>query len=437
MWGWLSPEWRRIARNVAWLLGNQVLVMVVAATVGVWVARYLGPSDYGTLSFGTSIVAISASFAVLGLEKVVVRQLLAGPGAEGEILGSALVLRVISGCVVGVGAIAAAVWLRAHDSQTRWVVAIASLSLLPQAVQVAEYWFASRVESRYAIRARIGALVASTVGRIVLIACSASVVWFAVMIVVEMAFNAGVLLLICQRLAVHLGTWTWSLRRAVALMKEGYPLLIASMATAAYLRVDQIVIRETHGAEAVGAYAAVVQMVEMTSVVSAAVVASFFPAMIKLREANKEHYEVRVQQFFDVMTWLAILIAVIVSSASGFAVRLAFGEAYGAGGPILAILVWRCVLLFPGEVLMHWLLAEGLQHGILVIVGIAGLTSVALNCCLTPTYGPTGAAVVSLVSPACALFVGPLLFPRTRRSFRYLGLAFLSPIRYPWICWVS
>jgi len=141
MWGWLSPEWRRIARNVAWLLGNQVLVMVVAATVGVWVARYLGPSDYGTLSFGTSIVAISASFAVLGLEKVVVRQLLAGPGAEGEILGSALVLRVISGCVAGVGAIAAAVWLLAHDSQTRWVVAIASLSLLPQAVQVAEYWF--------------------------------------------------------------------------------------------------------------------------------------------------------------------------------------------------------------------------------------------------------------------------------------------------------
>ena len=434
---WLSPEWRRIAGNAAWLMGNQVIVLVAMASVGVWVARALGPANFGILSFALSIVAICSSVTLLGLEKVVVRQLVAEPSLEREILGSALLLRLLAGLTIVVGVVTAGVWLWPDDSQTRWVVAVASLVLPFQAIQVAEFWFAAHVESRYTVRARIGALLISTAGRVGLILWGAPVIWFAGMAVIEIAANAILLVVICRTTQMPLGTWSWTARRMVTLLKESWPLLLAGLAAAAYLRVDQIVLRETHGAEVVGTYAAAAQLVEMTSFVSAAVVASVFPGMIKLRESNPKQYEIRLQQFFDTMTWLAIIIATVVTCTAHLAVRLALGAAYEATAPILALLVWRSVLLFQGDVLVHWLLAERLEYCIPIIIGVAGVTNITLNWWLTPKYGPTGAAVVSLVSQACALFLTPLLFSRARRSLRYLMLAFLGPSRYLWIRWAS
>jgi polysaccharide transporter, PST family len=44
------PARRQIVGNAAWLLSDRVLRLGVGLIVGVWVARYLGPVQFGLLS---------------------------------------------------------------------------------------------------------------------------------------------------------------------------------------------------------------------------------------------------------------------------------------------------------------------------------------------------------------------------------------------------
>ncbi|EMO30275.1 polysaccharide biosynthesis domain protein [Leptospira interrogans serovar Bataviae str. HAI135] len=44
--------------------------------LGVWIARYLGPDSYGKLNYVIAYIALIGSFTNLGLDGVVVRELI-------------------------------------------------------------------------------------------------------------------------------------------------------------------------------------------------------------------------------------------------------------------------------------------------------------------------------------------------------------------------
>jgi PST family polysaccharide transporter len=50
-----SAELRKIVANTGWLFADKILRMGVGLFVSVWVARYLGVEQFGTLNFAISI----------------------------------------------------------------------------------------------------------------------------------------------------------------------------------------------------------------------------------------------------------------------------------------------------------------------------------------------------------------------------------------------
>ena len=62
-------------KNTSWLFAEKVFRMVVGLLVGIWVARYLGPEQFGILRYSQSFVALFTSIATLGLNAIVVREL--------------------------------------------------------------------------------------------------------------------------------------------------------------------------------------------------------------------------------------------------------------------------------------------------------------------------------------------------------------------------
>jgi len=65
----------RYFRNTSWLMGERILRMGVGLFVGIWVARYLGPEQFGLLSYAQSFVFLFTAIATLGLDGIVVREL--------------------------------------------------------------------------------------------------------------------------------------------------------------------------------------------------------------------------------------------------------------------------------------------------------------------------------------------------------------------------
>ena len=85
--------------NLTWLFGEKVITMGLALLVSIVLARYLGASDFGKLNYLISFIAILMPFSALGLNAIVVRELVNERVETGTILGTSLALRALGGIV--------------------------------------------------------------------------------------------------------------------------------------------------------------------------------------------------------------------------------------------------------------------------------------------------------------------------------------------------
>ncbi|WP_171877586.1 oligosaccharide flippase family protein [Klebsiella pneumoniae] len=61
--------------NSLWLLSERVITILFTFTVGIFLARYLGPNDFGVYNYLISIITLLTPLIALGLNAVVVRDL--------------------------------------------------------------------------------------------------------------------------------------------------------------------------------------------------------------------------------------------------------------------------------------------------------------------------------------------------------------------------
>jgi len=70
----LSAGFKKYFVNTGWLFFERIVGMALSFFVGVYVARYLGPANFGLLSYAGSFVGLFIALATLGLDGIVVRR---------------------------------------------------------------------------------------------------------------------------------------------------------------------------------------------------------------------------------------------------------------------------------------------------------------------------------------------------------------------------
>ena len=84
----------RYFKNTLWLFLEQVFRMIAGLLVGIWVARYLGPEQFGLFSYVLAFVSLFGSIAKLGLDSIIVRDLINEPDKKDIYLGTAFRLKL-------------------------------------------------------------------------------------------------------------------------------------------------------------------------------------------------------------------------------------------------------------------------------------------------------------------------------------------------------
>src|SRR5665647_1019722 len=113
------PQLQQILGNTGWLFAEKLIRLVTGVTLGVWIARYLGPGDFGLLNYATSFVLLFSAIGHLGLDAVVVRNLVHEPSKRDDILGSALLLKFIGSFAAIILIIVSIFLLRPDDRTTQ------------------------------------------------------------------------------------------------------------------------------------------------------------------------------------------------------------------------------------------------------------------------------------------------------------------------------
>jgi len=411
------PHLQKALVNTGWLFGDKLLRMGIGLLVGVWIARYLGPSQYGLMSYAIAVVALFGAVANLGLNGIVVRDLLNQPDAANEIMGSTLALQLLGGFAAFGLAVAAIALARPGDDLARLMVAVLGFVQVFKSTEVVKYWFESRVQSKYAVWVENGVFLILAGIKVVLILLGASLMAF-----VWASFVEG-LLVALGLLAAQVwrgglpGVWRVRATRMKSLLKDSWPLILSGLAVMVYMRIDQIMLGHVLGDEAVGVYTAAVRISEVWYFIPTAIIASVFPAIAAAKKTSESLYHQRMQQLFDIVAAISLGTAVAMTFLSGWLVTLLFGAAYADAGPVLAIHVWAGVFTFLGVASSNWFLLEGMVVLMFYRTALGALANIVLNMLLIQDYGMQGAAAATLISYSIAAFWFDALNKKTRRLF--------------------
>lgn len=413
------PGVRMATGNLGWLVIEKLARLVFSVLVGFWMARYLGPADFGQLNYALALVAVGMAVAECGVEAIVKRELIRAPEQGQALLRAAWVLRL------GVGAGSYALWgiwmwLSPADGRERVLLAVVGLLLFQPALAVADIWLQATLRARTAVLAQVAMLGVGAAVRVILIRAGAPVWTFGAVAAGELLSGALLLSALARRAGLRFAAVEFSPVQVRALFRESWPFLFSSLAVIFYMRIDVVMLRWMQGDAAAGIYAAAVKLSEIWYFLPVALGSSVLPALLRARAAGREPYGRRLQQYFDLSAALAYGLSVPVALLAPWLVRLVYGASFAAAAPVLVVHVWVAVFAFVGVARAHFLMNEGLGRLHLTATAGGALLNVGLNGLLIPRFGPVGAALATLAAQAVVTWLSSFCF---------------APVR--WIAWMQ
>lgn len=400
-------------RNFTWLAADKIVRLVLGVAVGMWVARHLGPADFGVLSYGLAVASLLVVVPSLGLDAIVRRELVRAPAEAGRVLGTTFGLRIVLGVLTYAGLLAGA-WLGEPDPNARLALAVAGLTLLQQPFLAIDLWFQSQLLSRHMVIAHNTSFGICSVLRVLFILRGAPVTWFIAVLALETTLTTALLVAAYRRGRHGFADWRWDPALTRRLLRESWPLAVATAASIVCIRIDQVILRAVAGTAETGVYSAAARIMEILHSLPLMLAASLSPGLVAARARSAGDYEQRVRRLFQLAAGSAWGAALGCALLAPWVIPWAFGPAFARTAGILAILAGSLPFIALGVARQEYLINEGRQRFQLATTLVGAVLNVLLNLWAIPRWGGLGAAGATVVSHLTANLLTPLAWPPTR-----------------------
>lgn len=411
------------AKNASWLIGGRIAQMVLSFFVSILTARYLGPSNYGIISYVNAYVAFFTSLCTLGINSVIIKDFVEKPQEQGEAVGTTLAMRFISS-FLSVIMILCIVNVVDHDEPTTIVVAaLCSISLLFQVLDTFNYWFQSRYESKITSIATFVAYAATALYRLVLLALHKDVEWFAFATSVDYIV-LGVFLFYSYR-KNNGPKLSVSIEKGKSLFGRSYHYILSGMMVAIYGQTDKFMLKQMLDETSVGYYSLASSVNLMWVFVLQAIIDSMYPTIMRLYEKDREQFNRKNRQLYAIVIYVSMAAAICFVLFAPLVIKILYGDAYmPAVGP-LRVITWYTIFSYLGVARNAWIVCMNKQKYLKYMYLSAAFINIGLNYIMIPMWGASGAALASLLTEVCTSLVLPCCWKDMRPNVRLMIDAFL------------
>lgn len=414
----------KVTRNAGWLIGGRVYNMLLAFVVGLITARYLGPSNYGLINYALTYTTFFASFCTLGINSVIVKEFVDHPDEEGLTIGSTIILRTISSAFSFIMMMCITFIADKGEQSTHIVVGLCGIGVLFQVFDTINYWFQSKLQSKYSAIASIISYTVVSVYKIYLLTTGKSVEWFAVSTSLDYFVVAVFLLLVYKR---HDGPrFTFSLEKAKDLLKSSYHFILASLMVSIYGSTDKFMLKQMMNESLVGYYSTAVSLCNTWVFVLSAIIDSLYPGILQAFEKDRKLFERRNRQLYMIVFYVSVGVSLMFSLLAKPIIFILYGKAYMPTVMPLRIITWYTAFSYLGVARNAWIVSYRCQNYLKYIYAGAAITNVILNAFLIPVLGASGAALASLVTQLSTI----LLFPAFIKTLRPNVKLMIDAIRF-------
>ena len=422
-------EIQKIITNIIWVFGERGIQFLLAIFIGVLLARYLEPNQFGIYSFGVAFVSIFSIFSQLGLNGILTRDLVQNSDNNDEILGTAFILRLM-GCLINliVGLITI-ILLRPNDLEVQLFIFLLLISNLFDAFRVISCWFEAKVLSKYVFIGNSVSLLIYYGLNLIFVILKFPLIAFAISSIIQSVFNVIFLILSYENFHNKILNWQFNFTQAKNLLSQSWSLILSSFGAIIYLKIDQLMLSQMTTDTIVGIYSVAVRLSEVWYFIPIAIVSSFFPSLLKAKAQGIEIYHSKLQKIYDLLVYIALILAIPITFLGTPFIKLLYGDAYEEAGQILSIHIWASVFIFMRSLLSKWLIAENLFVFSFVTHTSGAVVNILLNLILIPQLGGIGAAIATLISYATASYFSLFLNSKTWDMAMIMTKALIVPIR--------
>lgn len=413
----LSPTLKKTLNNLTWLSADRVVRLFGAVFVNAWIIRYLGPEQNGILSYAVAFVGMFSPLAVLGMDAIVIRDIVRNPSDKDEILGSSFALRITGAVLAMLFASVTVFFVQADDHFTRLLIFILSAGMVFQSFDVIDYWFQSQVQSKYTVYAKNAAFFIVSTLKIISILLEASIIVFVLITSVEMIISAFGLILMYRARGNRIWNWKFTIQRSKTLIVNSWPIVISDLAIFMQSRIDQVMIGQYLTITDVGYYAAAQKISEPLSFIPMIIMSSVFPVIVQTKEWSEEEYYRRLTNLYRIMFIVSMCICIPIFLFNGAITELLYGHQYTMSAKLLAFLIWIRFYAFYGVARSIFISTESLfQHAL--ICSLAGVAvNIVANYFFIRIYGIYGSIIASHLGFIVTIFVVDAISSKTRHNF--------------------
>lgn len=406
-----NPNIMVVIGNSFWLIFDKLIKMTLGVFVSAWIARYLGPSDYGELAYSLAFLALFQAISTLGLDGIIVREISNNRSLTGKILGTTFFLRVIIGITCWLMSIMIFIAMYGIENRSVYIMALSGASLVFQSLNTIDLWFQSQSQSKRTVVVKLISYIFSSLIKIALIIYEAPLSAFAFVVTVD-AIIVGLGLFISYSKYTCEQKWEVEKERGVVLLKESWPFILSGMSTIGYMRLDQFFVKKFIGIEALGIYAAVIPLSMIWSFIPITLFVSLGPMIARKKKESNEEYWKFIINIFRLFSLLGWIICIPIYFVSGFVVETLFGESYILGGEVLSIVIFSNIFINLGIAQSLWVLNEGRAKISLYQTLIGLIVCIVANLILIPLYGINGAAFSAVLAQLFSSILSNILFSK-------------------------
>jgi len=404
---------QRYLKSSLWFLSTRVVSLIVSLLSIFYIARTLGPQNFGELNYAMSLVTLFAFFGAIASSTVITRDLVKSPEQRTRILSTAIIL-MGGGVLLTILCIALATALTPHNQLTLLVIGILCLAQLFTPFQIVQHYFIAHANTKYVSLILLFVHITVSLLKITAMTFDQGVLVLASIMVLEQFLLAILLItLFVRHTGFTLRDWHFDTTYAKTLALDSVPFILITMSIVVSGRIDQVFLKHYFDTTTVGLYSAAVQLTEVWQVFPQLLLATLFPAVVNARTLPTTFYRRLI--FIAILFILySTVIALATVAFAPMIVPLLFGAAFVGSIPILSIYIFSLFGQVLGFLITNMLVAEN-KRRLQVLAGLLPmLSNVALNLLWIPEYGAIGAAYATVVSYSLLpiVMIGLLLIQR-------------------------
>ncbi|WP_324172635.1 flippase [Sulfurimonas sp.] len=396
-------------KNTSWLFGEKILRMVVGLFVGIWVARYLGPEQFGLFSYAQSFVGLFAAIATLGLDGIVVRELVKDESKRDELIGTAFWLKAVGAFVVLL-ILAIAINFTSNDTYTNTLVFIIASATIFQSFNVVDFYFQSKVMSKYAVYANIISLFMSSIVKVALLLNEAPLIAFAWVILFDSFVLAMGFIYFYIKNNSSVFKWKFDKIVAVSLLKDSWPLMFTVVMVMVYLNVIPILLKYyLHDLTLIGHYQVALRITILIDFIPVILVNSIFPYLVQSSSDTKRYLKNLqiISNYFNVIVLLYSIMLILFSKEI---ILLLYGKDYLYSAELFKYMVLLNFFSFHGYLSGRYYIIAKLEKQYLLRVILGLLVLLMSSAYLIPKYQVEGAIISLLLSELMVVFISDIFY---------------------------